>query len=86
MRQTVEAITETSQSLQNLLAAPDLENVIDRVDASIQSAALEADLTASKLVDRLTWRLAILLCIAFVLGAFLVLIAGWQKRRLASRS
>ncbi|MEE2907373.1 MAG: hypothetical protein VX527_06010 [Planctomycetota bacterium] len=86
LRQTVEAITETSQSLQNLLAAPDLENVIDRVDASIQAAALEADLTASKLVDRLTWRLAILLCIAFVLGAILVLIAGWQKRRLASRS
>lgn len=86
LRQTVEAITKTSQSLQDLIGSPDVETIIDRIDASIQSAAVEADQAAGKIVDRLTWRLAVLLVVAFVLGALLVLIAGWQKRRLADRA
>ena len=85
LRATVDAIAETSRSLQELIASPELENVIDRVDLSIINAAKEADKTASLVVNLLTWRLVILLLIAFVLGAALALIIGWQKRQLASR-
>ena len=80
VRATAEAIAETSRSLQDLLASPDLSGVIDRVDESVRNAALEADRTASMIVDRVAWRLAVLLLIAFVLGGLLVLFISRLKR------
>ena len=85
LRATVDAIAETSRSLHDLIASPELESVIDRVDLTIQNAAKEADKTASLVVNLLTWRLVLLLIIAFVLGALLVLIIAWQKRKLSLR-
>ncbi len=81
VRATAEAIAETSRSLQDLIASPDLSGVIDRVDESVQNAAREADQTASLIVDRVAWRLGILLLIAFVLGGLLVLFMNRLKRQ-----
>ena len=45
-----------------------------------ENAAREADQTASMIVDRVAWRLGILLLIAFVLGGLLVLFISRLKR------
>ena len=66
--------------LQELIASPDLTGVIERLDQSVQNAAREADQTASMIVDRVAWRLGILLLIAFVLGGLLVLCISRLKR------
>ena len=80
VRATAEAISETARSLQELIASPDLTGVIERLDQSVQNAAREADRTASMIVDRVAWRLGILLLIAFILGGLLVLLISRLKR------
>ena len=80
VRATAEAIAETSRSLQDLVASPDLVGVIDRVDQSVENAAREADRTAGLIVDRVAWRLGFLLLIAFVLGGLLVLFMNRLRR------
>ena len=80
VRTTAEAIAETSRSLEDLISSPDLMGVIERLDQSVQNAAREADQTASLVVDRLAWRLAILLFVAFILGVLLVALMNRLRR------
>ena len=85
VRETADSITATSQSLKDLIGSPDLETTIARLDRSLQDATAGADQTMNRAIDRMTWRLGLLLVIAFLLGVALVLVAGWQKKRLAAR-
>ena len=84
VRETADSITATSQSLKDLIGSPDLETTIARLDRSLQDATAGADQTMNRAIDRMTWRLGLLLVIAFLLGVALVLVAGWQKKRLAA--
>lgn len=82
VRKTADSIAATSQALQDLIASPDLERAIDRLDRSIQGTTAQADLTLSRAIDQMTRRLALLLVMAFLLGVAWVLVFGWQKKRL----
>ena len=85
VRETADSMTATSQSLKDLIGSPDLETTIARLDRSLQDATAGADQTMNRAIDRMTWRLVLLLVIAFLLGVALVLVAGWQKKRLAAQ-
>lgn len=78
IRRTAEAITETSQALQELLSATDLPAAMDRVDQSTTSAA---DLVASRLGALLFLVFALAFGLAVGVGGSLVWIVRRPTRR-----